>query len=605
MPDILTPKILQSALREGITRKRRYLRSRAMYIKDYVGQYYSAEAGLTADQPINMIFVTLRALIPNLVQKNPTNEVITEIIPFIEYAELLGYSLDKLQKTIKMKGILRGGIVDSVFGFAIFKTSLKASGMLLTIDDVDVDPGQIYTDNVDLDDFVFDPLCKKLDKATWMGHKIRVRRQQLLDDPTFNQDLVRQLPTAKNEQNKMNRASSLTTQSTDAHSQYQLMDYVNVYEVYVPEADSIVYMPDPLEVTFEEFIAVKDFYGPKTGPYTILSLTPPVPDNPFPVAPVGIWRDLNDMANRLCKKLLNQGDRQKDGLLYKSAYADTAQAMIDAGDGFTIACDDPTSVVPVSLGGQNQDTERALSQVAYWYNLVAGNPDQMGGMKTGADTATGQEILQANSSITIEDMRDIISDCMGDISSKQAWYLHNDPMIEMPLSKRSSGGEMIQMWLTPEERRGSWLDYTFRIVKRSMQSIDPAIRTKRIMDYCTNVVPAAVMAAQGMLQMGYPFNLETHLTEIAKELDIMEWYVKVFNDPQLKERILLYAMLGPKQGGKSGGGGGGNSMVSPEAIMQNNGSPSTVNNPTPQTQSNQNAQMGANASQSARQGVRI
>jgi hypothetical protein len=601
MPDILTPKIMQQALLEGINRKHRYLRQRAMYIKDYVGQYYSSVAGLTGDQPINMIFVTLRALIPNLVQKNPTNKVITEIVPFIPYAELLGYSLDKLQKTIKMKKILRGGIVDSVFGFAIFKTALKASGLTLTIDDVDVDPGQIYTDNVDLDDFVFDPLCKKLDKATWMGHRVRVRRQQLLNDPDFNEVLVRALPSAKNEQNRDRRASALTTRSTAAMAQYQLMDYVNVYEVWVPEANAIIYMPDPKEVTFEQFLATKDYYGPKTGPYTILSLTPPVPDNPFPVAPVGIWRDLNDMANRLMRKLLNQADRQKDGVLYKPAYADVAQAMIDDMDGFTIACDDPTAVVTVSMGGTNQDNERAIQQVSFWYNLIAGNPQQMAGLQTGAETATGQEILQANASITIEDARDIISDCMGDISAKQAWYLHHDPLVEMPLTKRSTGGEMIQLWLTPEQRMGSWLDYTFRIVKRSMQSLDPAIRTKRIMDFCTNVLPAAVMAAQGMLQMGYPFNLETHLTEIASELDIMEWYVKVFNDPELKERILLYAMLGPKRTGKAGGGGGGGTtMVSPEAIMQNGGSPSTVNNPTPQTMSNQNAQAGANASQSAR-----
>lgn len=604
MPDILTAKILQSALREGIIRKRRYIRARAMYIKDYVGQYYGAEVGLTSDQPINMIFVTLRALIPNLVQKNPTNDTVTDIIPYLEYAEMLGLSLDKLQKTINMKQVLRNGIVDSVFGFAIFKTALKASGMLLTIDDVDVDPGQVYTDTVDLDDFVFDPLCKKFDKATWMGHKIRIRRQKLLDDPDFNPDLVRQLPTAKHEQNKKMRASGLTTQGTDAMAQYQLMDYVNVYEVWVPEANKIAYMPDPIEATFDDFLCVRDYYGPATGPYTILSLTPPVPDNPFPVAPVGIWRDLNEMANEIFKKMMNQATRQKDGVLYKPAYADTAQAMIDSVDGFTIACDDPTAVVAISMGGQNQDNERAIGQLQFWYNWIAGNPESMSGTSSQAGTATEAEILQANASITIQDMRDIISDVMADISSKQAWYLHHDPLIEMPLTKRSSGGQKIQLFLTPEQRRGDWLDFTFRIVKRSMQSLDPAIRTKRIMDFLTNIVPALTVAAESMLRMGRPFNLEKAITKSAEEMDILEWVIDLFEDPELKERIMLMAMLGPKKSGKAGGGGGGNTGFSSEAILQNGGSPSTVNNAGPATMSNQNAQVGANASQSARRGVR-
>ena len=84
----------------------------------------------------------------------------------------------------------------------------------------------------------------------------------------------------------------------------------------------------------------------------------------------------------------------------------------------------------------------------------------------------------------------------------------------MTLTKRKTGGEQQQLRLTPEQRQGDFLDFTFKIVARSMTKLDPMVRSKRILEFCTNVVPAAATTAMTMMQIGVPFNIQRYLTRI-------------------------------------------------------------------------------------------
>lgn len=599
MPEEIMPAKIQQVAKAGFERMKNYRRATAMFVKEYAGYYYRQSKGLTGEEPINLIFNTIRAMVPNLVMQSPVNQVTTKFTAYKQYAELLSLALNSVEEDIKLKQTLRAWIVSALFGWGIMKIGLNATGEMIKFGDVNVDPGQVYAELVDLDNFILDPICTNIYEASMLGHKTMVPRQMLLDDNSYNHDLVRRLPTSS-----MIRKDDTVSQLTQKHMGtleiQSLMDFVDVCELWIPEADAIVTIPDPEQATFEDYLKITDYYGPKEGPYVFLSFTPPVIGNPFPVAPVSLWYDLHRMANRVFTKIMDQSDRQKDVLLFAPAAADDAQSLIDAKDGDAIASTNPKEAQVYSYGGQNRDNSQMLQELQTWYNYISGNPDQMSGnipaVAKGKETATRSQILQANANISIEDARGILYDQTAEISRRIAWYLHHDPLIEIPLTKRTTGGEEVQRVLTPEQRQGDFLKYTFKIVQRSMSRLDPTIRSKRILEFGTNILPAAVNSAMMLMQIGQPFNLQRYLTRIGEEMGIGDWVQDMFDDPEFQQKLQLYMAIGPKNAGPSIGGGGGG--------MQPN-QPNPIARPiaTSGQEANQFAQGGAAESQAANQGV--
>ena len=585
------PRKIQLAVKDGFDRLNKYRRARAMFIRQFVGQYYSSVRGVTGDEPINLLFHTIRTLVPNLVMKNPITRVTTQIVEYDEYAWLLGLALDDINKKTDFKNVLRAGIVSAIFAMGIFKTGIANSGQVITWGDMDIDPGQVYTDLVDLDDLTIDPSCKSLDKAAFIGDRNRVPRQILLDDPDCNHDLVMRLPRSIHPDAK-NRVEKLTQAGLSQVEISELQDFVDVVEVFVPDAEAMLLIPDPDVITFDDYIKGESFYGPKEGPYTFLSLTPPVPNNPQPVSPASIWYDLHMMANRMMIKCMEQADRQKDILVADSSASDDAEDIRTSKDGDVIIAD-PTSAKVVSYGGQNQKNEIMLGQLQVWHNYMSGNPDQMAGLRSDAKTATQASILEGNANVVIEDERELIYECGARIKSKEAWYLHTDPLIKLPLSRREPGGGRMQLILTPEQRRGDFLDFAFELKARSMSRLDPTIKSKRIMEFATKLIPGLAQSGMLMMQSGIEFNLQRCLATLADQLDVSDEVQNWFNDPEFAKRMQMVAQMGPQNAGKARQAG--------NEINQNGSMGGKIAGPG--TQFNQNAQAGANQSQSANQGV--
>jgi hypothetical protein len=536
--------------------------------------------------------------VPNLVMRAGVNRVTTPVLEQINYASLLSAALNELHKKIDMKSIMRAGIVDMILcGLAIFKTSIYADGNLIPDGyDQDIDPGQLYTDHISIDDFFLDPYCTARDKSTLTGHFITARRQDLFDTEGWNKTLVKSLPSAWDGGiDDQQKAARITRDPAQTMEMIEAQDYVRVAEVYLPEADAIVYVPDPRQVTFDDFLKVQDYYGPAHGPYRFGSITPPVPDNPFPVAPVSTWRTLNKMANSMFIKLMDQADSQKDVLLYKPGMEDVAQAVADAFNGQSIRTPDPQGVEVKSFGGGNPENEKMVQQLQFWFNYLSGGVDQMAGLKTGggSKTATAVRTLQSNASITQEDARSMIYDVQARISEDQAWFFHYDPFLNMPSIVRETGKAPRQVVLTPEEVNGNFLSLNFEIVKRSMQAVEPEHRRQALEKMLVNIIPATANAAMIFQQMGWPFNAQRYMMNAAEEMGIADLMIEVFEDPTFMQRIKFVeelAGLDPGKAGKTAGGVAG--------AMQNNGNPSAVPVLNQQQDFNQQAQMGANQAQS-------
>jgi hypothetical protein len=591
---------IAESVKEGFRRVEQYRKARSLFIRDYVGQYMRETHGLSGDQPINLTFLAIRTLIPNLVQREGLTKVLTKILRQREYAEKMGLALTDLDTQLHMKRILRAACVDMCFGMAVLKTSIAQSGQLFQVDaDVNVDPGQIYTELIDVDDFVVDPCCVAFDKARFIGHRVRIERSKLLAADGFDKDLVRRLPQAGTSPRGEERADELSKVSGGDTTTSDMQDYVHAVELWVPEAEAVCYIPDPDEATFSDFLKVEEYYGPPSGCYTIGALTQPIPGNPFPIAPVGVWRDLGDMANRLFKKVMTQADRQKNITLYRPSCADVADAIRDANDGEAIASEDPDGVKVVSYEGPGPETEKMVNSLYGWFNLIAGNPDLMGGVDIASDKATGQQILQQNASIGVADMRDMVYDIAADVKSKQAWFLHNDDLMfqpglpGIPLIKRGADGRERQLFLAPEDRTGEFNQLGFEIVARSMAIIDPQTRVRAVREFTTNIVPQAFMSLQVAVQAGQPFNVQQYLTVVAEDMGIVEILDGIFNDPQFQQRMEWYASVGGK---------GDNKKVGGEDTAQNGGFPvGRTPMAGPAQQFNQQSQQTAGLAQSTAQ----
>ncbi|HDY88256.1 MAG TPA: hypothetical protein ENH82_09110 [bacterium] len=297
------PRKIALAVKEGFDRLKRYRKARAMFIRAYVGEYYASTKGMTGNIPINLIFHTIRTMVPNLVMKNPVSRVTTQVVDQMDYAWLLGLGLDDIHERTNFKNILRGGVVSAIFAFATFKTGIADSGQILTYGDIFVDPGQIYTDLVDLDDLSIDPSCRVLRKSAFIADRNRVPRQILLDDDDYDSDLIMQLPKSFHPDAK-NKIEKLTQSNLSQMEISELEDYVDVVEVYVPKADALLTIPDPDIKIFDNYLKGASYYGPKRGPYTFLSFTPPVPNNPYPISfclvACSILLIISSLA-RLCK----------------------------------------------------------------------------------------------------------------------------------------------------------------------------------------------------------------------------------------------------------------------------------------------------------------
>lgn len=608
----VTPRKLQLAVQRGFNRLSNFRMARLHFLKQYVGPYYDKVEGETGTAAINMIFNAIRVLVPTMVMNFPKHTIETPYMAIRQYAELLGLALDQHDKKIRIADIYRRVIVDAIFTLGILKTGLAQSDSVYAIDDeTNIDPGTVYTEAVDFDNFVVDPNSREhmFRDAMFMGDRITVPRKMLLDSGLYDNDLIDQLPRAGNISQPETKAENISKEEIDQQENSDLEDDVEIVELWVPSANAIVTIPGTKDVMFDDYLRVDDYYGVKEGPYTLLALTPPVPGNPMPIPMVGVWHDLHVLANRMAKKVVEQAERQKTIIGYKRASADDAQQVRDAGDGEGVAMDDPDAVREFNLGGQQNSNERQLDSLESWFNMMAGNPAQVGGQNIEAKSATAANLLQQNAGVGLEDMKDMVYKMAADESRRRAWYFHTDPLMKIPLIQRQQQGpgitpqgqwlatptmNEVQVILTPEARSGDFIDFVFSIQPESMGRIDSKVRIQQEQAFCQQILPAVATAAQLLMSMGIPFDAVSMMIRMAKDMGIT-WLDEVLYNPAFQQQMQQQMMMGPQAQNSKG-------QVQPNNMMGQilqNGQPSNVMGaPQPQGGNpNAAAQSGANDSQ--------
>lgn len=605
MPYSVSPKDLMQEVNRGRDRIESYRKARLMMLEKYVGPHYNKSEGVVGEEPMNLMFDTVQILIPNLVMKNPEHVVTADYLHYQFYADLLSEALNRLAIDVNYKTQIRRAIFDAIFGLGIIKTGLTTAGKVVEIGGEAYDVGQPFMSRVDLDDFLIDSRCKSIEESLFIGHKIRISREMALDSGLYNNELLERVNRPQTFDNE--KVESLS--KDDTPEAYTLGDFIDVYELYIPDANVILTVPADRS-TFDDYLRISEYYGSEEGPYTFLSLSGDVPNNPLPVPPASIWLDLSHMVTKMARKACQQSIRQKDILAYTGPAAEDAQAIMDATDGDVVQIDNPKAVQEFSIGGANPETTNAWDMFYQYLNRMAGNAEYLGGINPNSGTATEAEIMQANAGVRLEDLRDTVYDAATKVSRKLAWYLHTDPLLDIPLTRRevkepkpgaltdgnivfSGPDEEIQeVRLTPELRCGDFLDYNFQIKFRSMNRLSEQVKSRRLQEFAAQVIPGMANATMMCAQMGVPFNFQRAVTLVGEKMGLEGSEISaIFIDPMFEAKQLQMLQMGPGPEGTQG-------QVAPAAstagFMQNRQAPTARPVAGPATERRQSQQEVAN-----------
>lgn len=603
----LSACILQKSALNGFRRLRNFRSARLMFIKAYTGQYYNQDHGTLGREPLNMAFTAIRALVPNIISRNPKSVIGSDYLMYRDYGKLLGMGTDYTSKKQKLSKTLQRALVDSIFTLGILKVGLVDSGSLVYFGDEGVDPGAIDIDTVDFDNFTFDPLSRRLDRATFLGEKIRVERDTILASGLYDNAVIERLPSSMDiELNRHRNVRNLSDSQINRRMMDKLHDYIDLLELWLPGPQVLVTLPYKSSIG-TRFLREEGYYGPEDGPYAFLTLTPPVPDNPLHVPLAGIWHDLHTIGNRIAKKALDQAEAQKDVLGYRSTNADGAQEIVDAKNLDAVQMDDPTGAQMYSFGGQNNKNMEMTAQIAQWFDQFSGNTSMLAGTQVQTNVATVANIMSQNAMTGVTYMKDESYETTQEVLRKIAWYLHTDPIIKLPLIERKAipaeyditatdikmirpaRVEETQVFLTPDVREGDFLDFTFDIEHDSMAPINWQLRSQQLEKLAIQVIPAAANAALIAAQVGTPFSFQKFVTRWAKANNI-DWIDEIFEMPELSAMLAMVMRQGPQpQKGIAGVAG----------TTQNKGAVIAKTSPAPKTRERQEAQVGANQSQAA------
>ncbi len=529
----ITPQNLSKAVGISFAKFDHLRKARGRFLQQMVGRFYRANRNWDKEEgkaaPINLLHSAATTLVPNLVYANPKVKVRTNVLAFSDYASTLELASNHLADRIDLRMSLRKVIYDAIFMAGFMKTGLASASQYINFDGATVEVGQPYAERVDPDDMIIDPMARDWNQQRFIGNRFRVALSDLEELSTvYDPDELKRLA----KWNEKRNASELV--GTEHDTRYnEIEEYVDLVEVYLPREKQIVTFPYQKGAVMEKFLRIADYQGPDTGPYHLLGFTP-VSDNVMPVAPAHIWYDLHILGNRIARKLARQAERQKNVLAYNRSAEEDANLIADAIDGESVPVDDVDKMKEVKYGGAGEESYQWMEWVKRQFSETAGNTDLLQGNSTNTPTLGQAEILQANTSVRLSDMQNLVYKFTSDVSRDLAFLLHTDPLIDLPLIKRVRGTET-QVFYTPEMRRGDFFDYTFQVQPYSMARPDPNMAVRRKLEFATQVIPAAAQAAT---LLGPGFKIGPFLKQMAQEVNLEgaeEW----LDDEAFQEWIML------------------------------------------------------------------
>lgn len=512
---------LGAAMTKARLSLRRFREERREMVREYCGFHWSEE-GSDKRVPLNMLSLYTRIVGRSLIAQNPKvmlSTFVKEAKPIVSAMEAwVNQEVDRMRLSKTLGRI----VLDSLFSIGIAKVAL-ATPADSSIAGWQTPAGSPFAERVDLDDFVFDVHARSFEEVGYIGHRYRAPLDVVRADTNFSR-ARKDLVASPDNQFNLEGDERIGVLGRGWYSDSEeFEDFVDLWEIYVPRRRTVLtfaydYGSGSID-TDQKPLKEVPWIGPETGPYLTLSMGD-VPGNAMPKSPIMDIFDLHIAQNQLARKLLRQGERQKELLLYQAGHEEDAKRVKDAQDGELISVANTDAFLPIITGQVNQQNLALHELVKQWTSFMAGNLDMMGGLSPQSKTASQDKMLEQNASMTLADMQERTVTFTDDLIGRMCWFWHHHPQKVMKSVWHPPGlpEHAIQRLTGPADRmKVQWKDLGIKVNPYSLQHQTPQSQLQAINNVIQNIVIPGMALAQ---EQGIYFDFGKYLMLIAKLGDL-------------------------------------------------------------------------------------
>ena len=528
---------LRKAIKASRDALETHRRVRKLMVEHYCGSWYSSTAPQDSERIlVNLLNQTARIHTVALAANNPQVLVSTPSMDNLPFARKFEVNVNKLISDMGLDQTFRAIVLDAFFclgcGVVMMRdTDTRFHGLLESEEDVWLDPGEPWLNRVSLDDLILDMPAKELSKMRYCGHRYRADYEKVMDEPGYDQKVKDKLrPTSRE---SIDGTGTTQEIGTDPSQDNDLKDMVWLQDLWIAENNSVVTMP--CEQDLEPLIE-REWTGSQAGPYKFLSLGD-VPDRIIPAAPAINLFGMHLQQNRLHRRMEDDSDAHRVVQVYPPGMENDAERLRTAERNGWYRGKSPEQIKQFETGGIDQRDMAMATFLQDEFDRFAGNLQAMGGLGPQAATLGQDELVHGEMSRNVADMRMSVVTFASAAILDLGRLMWNDQTLEIQsfIPVGNTGVQIPSNW-TPDERRGNFEDYEFKVEPYSMIFTTPQKKLQELFGVLREVAPLWPMFQAS----GATLDAEAIVDEIAR----------LTNRPEFKRFITFAtpaAMLGGDQ----------------------------------------------------------
>jgi hypothetical protein len=456
---------------------------------------------------INMMQQYMQIYLRMLASGTPNVMIETPYPDLQPIANAFELNLNRRVSEIKLQETVSKVVMDAIVSIGICKIGYAKGDDEYAIDGHLYNPGEVFCDAVDVNDFVVDLQERSHRRVDFIGDRFRIPKDYA------EEMLGKKLPSESQagEFDSMYQAEPrIDTEARMDGTVERVYDTVWGWDLWLPKENAVMTFVD----NEDEPVKVVEWDGPEAGPYEWLRYMD-LAGSVLPVAPAQSLYEMHMFINELMRKQSRQGNRQKSVLLYEEAASDDAMQLQKANDGDMLCVKDVQRFHEAKFGGGDPQNQNLLMWTLQRFSLSAGNLDSLAGLGPQSETAKQDQMLAASASAMVDAMQDTTIEFIENIVKQLAWYEWTEDIRagRMMMYSPEYTDITIPVTFSKEEREGDFLDYNFKIHPHSLRKFTPEERIQQLVGLMNNLVlPTAPMAQQaGMIP-----NIEGIMKQIAK-----------------------------------------------------------------------------------------
>lgn len=504
-------------------------------VKTRAGFYYSTDS-CEFPQPINMLEMIHTIVGGRLISNNPQVNMTTDLQEAKPVASAMMEWVNKQIPRIKLKETLQRATTDSLDWYGVIMVSLATPGTA-AMTGWNIKAGEPFAEVVDPDDHVWSLHSRNMDQVDFEGHRFRIPVRVARSMYSKARDLEGNVDRIYNldGDERISMISRTTLLGED-----ELEEMIDLWHFYVPRHNCCVILrDDDLAGTASknrdssyDIGKALDCYmwiGPDHGPYHHFILKE-MAGNSVPKGFVQDCLDMNESINLLARKLMRQGDRQKEVIVAQGGASKDAKTLLSTNDGEAMYSDRPDNLKAVFWGGPNQQNFQLMNAFIDRLSWLAGNLEILGGLGPQSGTAKQDELLNENSSATTQSMQQKTMNGVISVVKALSWYWYHDPYKVMSVTYSLPGSPSVTapieiqphpqgQQMDPGKNYRVWKfeDLNIHVDPYTVQYQSPQQRQQAI----DTVVTQIIVPMMGILQQqGVQFDIRTYLEKKAKMQDM-------------------------------------------------------------------------------------